>query len=128
MPQPCEFISQYILPAFRSIVARKLVEEYGYSQAATSRILGTTPELINLYLHSKRGNKLKNQIETVPSIQSAIDEVIKNITSEKNTLADWAMFCKICTIMRRDGNICHIHKEMVSLPEDCNICQTISEY
>ena len=51
MSLPCETVVRYVLPAFRSLVAKKLLEEYNFTQLEAARALGTTQAAISQYVH-----------------------------------------------------------------------------
>jgi len=103
----CEIIARYVLPNFRSLVARDLVEKYGFTQVKAAKNLGTTQAAISQYLHSKRGYKGIEQHELFqPMIQSAANETAKRIATEKiDTDEVMINFCKLCTSLRKDGNM-----------------------
>lgn len=52
---PCESFGRYALPKFRLLVAKELIEKYGFTQTEAARKLGITQAAISQYLHSKRG-------------------------------------------------------------------------
>ncbi|ADI32038.1 transcriptional regulator [Staphylothermus hellenicus] len=53
----CEAVSKNILPAIRAVLAKILVEEYGYTQIEASKMLGVSQPAISNYLLSKRGKR-----------------------------------------------------------------------
>ena len=70
---------RYVLPAFRALVAKELVEKHHFSQVATAEKLGTTQAAISQYLYSKRGDKRIKQLEAIPLVQSTASEVARGI-------------------------------------------------
>ncbi len=38
----CESVTRYIIPAIRGLIAKSLVEEYGFSQSHVAKMLGIT--------------------------------------------------------------------------------------
>jgi len=127
MRPPCEPVVRFVLPAFRSLVARELTERYHFSQTAAADRLGTTQAAVSYYLDSKRGDKRMKQLEAVPAVQSAAKEVAKSIASEGFSAATaMSMFCKLCAALRRSDVICELHRDYVALSEDCDICPGIS--
>lgn len=123
MRPACEVVAQYVLPAFRSIVAKTLIEEHNFSQVATAKELGVTQASISQYLYSKRGEKIIKQLEKVPSVQSAAKDIARNIAAGKFTPIDsMQVFCRLCIDLRDNGVICGLHKELVALPRVCAIC------
>jgi predicted transcriptional regulator len=98
---PCEAVARYILPFFRSCVAKELVEKYNFTQMGAAEKLGTTQAAISQYLHSKRGHKGIEQFEaTLPMVQSVADETAKRIASGKIDEEVMVSFCKLCVSLR----------------------------
>ncbi len=125
MRPPCEIVVRYILPAFRSMVAKELIEKHGFTQVAAAKKLGTTQAAISYYLDAKRGGKRLKQLSQNPTIQEAIISTAEGIASDKMK-AEEAMtqFCDLCNDLRRQDVICTMHRAAVSLPPSCDICPT----
>lgn len=126
---PCEVVVRYVLPTFRSLVAKELIEKYHFSQVDAAKKLGTTQAAISHYLYSKRGDKRMKQLETVSKIQSVASEMAQSIVNEELSVTDAMLnFCRLCTILRDQNIICNLHKDFISsLPDTCDICQKISQ-
>lgn len=125
---PCELVVRYVLPAFRSLVARELIEKYDFSQVAAAEKLGTTQAAISHYVYSKRGDKRIRQLETVSLVQSTASEVAQGIATGKVSAVEaMTNFCRLCMALRKQGVICDLHRDFISLPEPCNICSDISK-
>ena len=104
MYPPCEAVGRYILPIFRSLVAKELIEKYNFTQTEAAKRLGTTQAAISQYVHSKRGRKGTVQFEKIlPKLRSATEEVAKNIAAGEMS-ADEVMlnFCKLCASLRTE--------------------------
>ncbi|MCP8310104.1 MAG: hypothetical protein L6M37_05205 [Candidatus Methylarchaceae archaeon HK02M1] len=115
MRPPCELVAVYLLPAFRSLVARELIEKHGFTQVAAANKLGTTQATISHYLYSKRGDKKMKQLQSIPLIQSTAIEVAQSIASEKISVTDATLtFCKLCTALKDN--------DFISLPEGPKTC------
>ncbi len=128
MRPPCELVVRYVLPTFRSLVAKELVEKHRFSQVDAAKKLGTTQAAISHYLYSKRGDKKMRQLETVPQVQSTASDVAQGIANEKVSASDAMLsFCKLCMALRNQDVICNLHRDFVSLPEPCNICSDMSK-
>ena len=129
MRPPCELIVRYVLPAFRSLVAKELVGKYNFSQMAVAEKLGTTQATISYYLYSKRGDKRLRQLESIPSIQSAATKIAQGIaTKELSPLDPMLTFCKLCTVLRNRDIVCDLHRrDITSLPKDCDICERVTK-
>ena len=103
----CEVVARYILPIFRSQVAKDLIEKYNFTQVEAAEKLGTTQAAISQYLHSKRGYKGSEQFELfLPKIQSAANETAKQIAAKKiDTNEIMINFCNLCTSVRAKEKI-----------------------
>ena len=125
MRPPCEVVVRSVLPAFRSLVARRLIEDYNFSQVTAAKKLGTTQASISHYLYSKRGEKMVKQLEDSPSVRVIVDEIAEGIAAEKTTPFDAMLqFCKLCEALRSGDLICASHKSCLAVPESCNVCPT----
>ena len=125
MRPPCEIVVRYVLPAFRSMVTKELVEKHGFTQVAAAKKLGTTQAAISYYLDAKRGGNQLKQLGSNPAIQAAIISIAEGIASNRMK-AEEAMtaFCDLCNDLRRQDVICTMHQASVSLPQACDICPT----
>jgi predicted transcriptional regulator len=104
MRPPCEYVVRYILPAYRSLVARELVEKHGFSQVATAKKLRTTQASISHYLHHKRGEERIIELESIPAVQSTASKLAQNIATEKTSGSDITLsFCSLCDTLRKRG-------------------------
>ena len=107
MGPKCEDVAQYLLPIFRSLVAKKLIEEYGFTQVEVAENLGTTQAAISQYITSKRGRRGVGKFkESLPKIQVLASKIAKKIVVKK-VKNDEAMssFCKICRSLQKKGKI-----------------------
>jgi len=127
MRPPCELVVRFVLPAFRSLVARELVERYHLSQTDAASRLGTTQAAVSYYLDSKRGDKRMRQLEAVSAVQSAARDVARSIASEGFSVTEaMSVFCRLCVALRRGSDvICELHRDYVPLSRDCNVCPNI---
>jgi len=123
---PCELVVRYVLPAFRSLVAKELIEKYHFSQTTVAEKLGTTQAAISYYLYSKRGDRRIKQLESIPSVQSAASEVAQGIAAKKLSVIDAMLkLCELCAALRTQDIICDLHKDIISVPDACDICPEV---
>lgn len=123
---PCELVVRYVLPAFRSLVAKELIEKYHFSQTTVAEKLGTTQAAISYYVYSKRGDKRIKQLESIPSVQSAASEVAQGIAAEKLSVIEAMLkLCDLCVVLRTRDVICDLHKDIISVPEACDMCPEV---
>ncbi len=128
MRPPCELVVKLVLPAFRSLVAKTLIEKYHFSQVAAAEKLGTTQAAVSHYLYSKRGDKRMKQLEAVPSVQSIADEVALGIATDRFSPFDAMLkFCELCKNLRTKDLVCDWHKDFVSVPEACDLCLEVQK-
>ena len=96
----CEAIGKYVVPLFRSLVAKELNNTNKLTQVEAAHRLGTTQAAISQYINSKRANKGLEQFgsDVVPKIQAMAAETAMRLAKGEIT-ADQATvdFCKLCT-------------------------------
>ena len=120
---PCELVVRSVLPAFRSLVAKRLIEKYRFSQVAAAEKLGTTQASISHYLYSKRGDKRVKQLEASSSVRAIVDEIARGIaTNRLSPFNAMQHFCRLCKALRTGDLICDWHKEFLAVPEACDVC------
>lgn len=95
----CETIGKYVLPIFRSLVARELVNTYKLTQVETAKKLGTTQAAVSQYINSKRALKGMEQIgELLPQIHGMAKKTAKRLANSGLTLDDVSVdFCDLCS-------------------------------
>ncbi len=109
MRPPCEEIVQQFLPAFRSLVAKELIERHNFSQVEVAKRLGTTQAAISQYLGSKRGFKDTTKLRSTSKVRMAASQVAKDLAENKLTDFDVIMtFCKLCIALRDNQDLCRI--------------------
>ena len=123
MRPPCEVVARYVLPAFRSLVAKELVEKHDLSQVSAASKLGTTQAAISQYVYSKRGERYMSRLEAIPRVRSAARRMAREIASgESSYLETTSSFCLLCKSIREQELICSLHRQRASLPKNCDIC------
>lgn len=128
MRPPCELVVRLVLPAFRSLVAKTLIEKYNFSQVAAAEKLGTTQAAISHYLYAKRGDKRMKQLEAMPSVQSIVDEIALGIATKRFLPFDAMLkFCELCRDLRTKDLVCDLHKDFISVPEACDLCLEVQK-
>ena len=128
MRPPCELVVKRVLPAFRSLVAKMLVEKYHFSQVAAAEKLGTTQAAISHYLYSKRGDKRIKQLAAMPSVQAIADEVALGIANGRFSSFDaMVKFCELCKDLRTKNLVCDWHKDFITVPEPCDLCLEVQK-
>ncbi|MGQ9513794.1 MAG: transcriptional regulator [Thermoproteota archaeon] len=127
MRPPCEPVVQYVLPAFRSLVARELVMNHRLTQVEVAKKLGTTQAAISQYFLSKRGEKRMKNMQSIPKIRPAAKKLAKEIASGHASADDAIVhFCRLCMLLREKGLACKFHKG--KMVDDCKLCKQIYRY
>jgi len=120
---PCEIVVRSVLPAFRSLVARRLIEDFHFSQVSAAKKLGTTQASVSNYLYSKRGNKLLKQLENAPKVQKIVNELAQGIADDRISPFDAMLkFCTLCDALRSEDLVCDWHKGIAKIPKNCKVC------
>lgn len=120
---PCEVVVRYLLPAFRSLVAKELVERHNLSQVASASKLGTTQAAVSQYVYSKRGKRGVSELESIPRVRSAVKRIAREIAGEESSSVEttWS-FCLLCKSLREQEHVCGLHRQHASLPKNCDMC------
>lgn len=98
MDPQCEVIGKYVLPIFRSMLAKELVQKYHLSQTEAAKKLGTTQAAVSQYLSSKRAYKgIENVEEFLPKIQAMAEETARKLNNKEISAVDITpVFCHLC--------------------------------
>lgn len=121
MKPPCELIVNEILPAIRSITAKKLIEDYGFSQKKVADLMGLTQPAVSQYKRNLRGYKvevLTKNPDVLKTLNIMIERIATGISMEEQIL----QFRDICKMLYKSGVICEMHKREEPGLEKCKIC------
>lgn len=107
MDPQCEIIGKYVLPIFRSMLAKELVQKYHLSQTQTAKKLGTTQAAVSQYLSSKRAYKGIEHVEQyLPKIQEMASETAQKLVNKEISAGDITLdFCNLCTTFCKNGSL-----------------------
>jgi predicted transcriptional regulator len=99
MSARCETIGKYVLPVFRSLVAKELISAFHFTQVEAAQKLGTTQAAISQYINSKRAFKGTEQFgDVLPKIQAEAVNTAKRLANNETTWDDVTLdFCKLCS-------------------------------
>jgi len=99
MSARCETIGKYILPVFRSLVAKELISTYHLTQVDAAKKLKTTQAAVSQYINSKRAIKATEQFNDIlPRIQEAAKKTAKQLATQETTWDEITLdFCKLCS-------------------------------
>jgi predicted transcriptional regulator len=98
MDPQCEVIGKYVLPIFRSMLAKELVKKYHLSQTEAAKKLGTTQAAVSQYLSSKRAYKSTEPVEQyLPKIQIMAAEIAQKLVNDEIAAQEVTFdFCRLC--------------------------------
>lgn len=99
----CEYSVRYLLPAFRSSIARRLVDHYGLTQQEVAKLLGTTQAAVSHYLGDRRA-KLVTACEKSRIVNDFAKEAAAKLATNQMTSDDAnAFFCELCIKLQDSG-------------------------
>ena len=103
MSARCESIGKFVLPIFRSSVAKELINTYHLTQVEAAKKLKTTQAAVSQYINSKRAIKGIEQFNDVlPRIQSEAKKTAKRLANNETTWNEVTLdFCKLCLTFYR---------------------------
>jgi predicted transcriptional regulator len=109
----CETIGKYVLPIFRSLVAKELVKTYDLTQQEAAKKLGTTQAAVSQYINSKRAFKGAQHLEVImPKIQAIASETAKRLSGNEIGADEVTLdFCRLCSAFGEDikgSSVCTI--------------------
>lgn len=121
---PCELAVKSIMPAFRALVAEKLLETYGLKQGEAAQLLGITQSAISRYVKNERGNILKSKIAQLEDVNTLMMEVAEKLIDGKTELHEISRtFCRGCQRVRAMGLLCETCRRFnPKLDENCDLC------
>ena len=99
MSARCETIGKFVLPVFRSLVAKELVNTYHLTQVDAAKKLGTTQAAISQYINSKRAFKGTEQFgDILPGITEVANKTAKRLADSEITWGEVTLdFCSLCS-------------------------------
>jgi predicted transcriptional regulator len=126
---PSEIEAKSLIPAIRSILAQKLIKEYGLKEEDVAKVLGVTQAAVSNYVRGTRGDtQLVTKLESVLEVTRMIEDIARDLASNKaytpNTMAK---FVQLCNYMRYTFIICDVHHTMESHIDEkvCQQCEMI---
>jgi predicted transcriptional regulator len=108
MDNKCETVGKYLMPMFRSMVAKELVVTHKLTQMQASEILGTTQAAVSQYLSSKRAvGGSEKFFDVLPKLKMMANRTADQLITKQITWKDVARdFCNICSsLIEFDANI-----------------------
>ena len=126
---PSEIEAKSLIPAIRSILAQKLIKEYGLKEEDVAKVLGVTQAAVSNYVRGTRGDtQLVTKLESVLEVTRMIEDIARDLASNKAyTPSTMAKFVQLCNYMRYTFIICDVHRTMESHIDEkvCEQCEMI---
>jgi predicted transcriptional regulator len=128
---PSEIEAKSLIPAVRSILAKKLIKEYELKEEEVAKVLGVTQAAVSNYVRGTRGDvELISKLGSVQEVMRMIDDIARDLASYKAyTPSTMAKFVELCNYMRYSFIICDVHHTMESnideqICEQCKVTLT----
>jgi len=103
MKPVCEYMISDVLPGFRALVAKKLMDDHGFSQTQVSVMLDTTQPAISQYKRNLRGKKTEVLLKN-PDLLGLLDSITKGIANgDIGPKESGFEFCKVCKLVRKNN-------------------------
>src|ERR671925_2077234 len=76
---PSEIEAKSLIPAVRSLLAKKLTGEYNLKEEIVAKVLGVTQAAVSNYVRGTRGDvELISKLESVTEIMRMIDDIARD--------------------------------------------------
>ncbi len=99
----CENMISELLPGFRALVAKKLMEDHGFSQTQVAVMLYTTQPAVSQYKRELRGRNAEMFLKN-PNLLGLLERITKSIASGEVKPEDTGSeFCKVCKFLRENN-------------------------
>ena len=104
MAARCETIGKFVLPVFRSLVAKELVNNHHLTQVDTAKKVGTTQAAISQYVTAKRAIKSSKQFSLMlPKIQVMASETARRLARKEVSWDEVTIdFCEFCSALYKE--------------------------
>jgi len=110
--QPQEVEVFYIIPSIKREVAR-CMKGKGMKQNKIAGLLEINEATVSQYLNNKRGSKIKFDEETLSEISKSSELIEGKISYLRESQ-------KLMKLIRRNGTLCRIHKQVSNVPLNCH--------
>jgi predicted transcriptional regulator len=100
MKSPCEVVAKYVLPVFRAMVAKNLMDNYHLAQNQVADKLGITQAAVSHYINSRRGTLMMSEMEKIPGVKDTVNGVSRNLTEKDDPDEMILSFCRLCNLVK----------------------------
>ena len=126
---PSEIEAKSLIPAIRSILARKLIKEFHLKEEDVAKVLGVTQAAVSNYVRGTRGDtQLAAKLDGVQEVKRMVDDIARDLAANKAyTPSTMAKFVQLCNYMRYTFIICDVHHSIESNIDSkvCKQCKVI---
>lgn len=123
MITPYEIVSRSALPALRAMVARRLREDYSFTQQQVAEKLGVTQASISNYARKRRGMMVNLEGDT--TVARAADRIAKELSSaDPDQREALRSITDVLDYIRFNHMMCTLHSELEPgfVTEGCFAC------
>ena len=123
MITPYEIVSRSALPALRAMVARRLREDYSFTQQQVAEKLGVTQASISNYARKRRGMMVNLEGDT--TVARAADRIAKELSSaDPDQREALRSMTDVLDYIRFNHMMCTLHSELEPgfVTEGCFAC------
>lgn len=120
---PSEVEAKTIIPALRSMVAKKLVNTYHLPQQKVAELLGITQAAVSNYVRDVRGVSVS--LEGLEEAQKLADEIVKAILQGVDQVTLMKKFNEAVKVIKAKRIMCGLHQKLEPEldAEKCNLCE-----
>jgi hypothetical protein len=124
---PSEIETRWVIPAARSIIARELVRNYGFTQEDVAETLGITQASVSNYMSGNRADDhIVKRLQEDQNVRKLVREITLNL-SRTSSFTPYCMskYIELFNYVRRSLLICSIHRGIGDEIEDslCKMCE-----
>ncbi len=99
----CEVIASEVLPSFRSIITKELIDTHDLTQKEVADLLGITQPAVSQYIKESRGLKVRS-IEKHPEIMPIINDIVNDLINQNHDKKIvGSKVCRICRKVRENN-------------------------
>jgi len=123
---PSEVEAKTIIPALRSLIAKKLINTYHLPQRKVAEMLGITQAAVSNYIREVRG--IGVSLEDSAEAQKLVDEIVRSILAGVDQVTLMKKFHEAVTTIKAKRLMCDLHQKLEpSLDiQSCHICEPSS--
>lgn len=106
---PCEVVVFDLLPTARGLIAKAMIDRYGYTQSNVANIFGITSVAISQYVKGLRGgNRYIDSSAHKDEFNERIDAIAENLSEGSDLTTE---LCALCAFFKRSGMIDEIYSK-----------------